>query len=243
MRGNRTAAALVALLLAGCGAQDGFRGEGLSLVSSTDRVAELRGQLAARPNDVRLLRSIGDEYARLARWSESAGAYREALLVAPGDREAALGYGRALVGGRSFAAASRYGLSALESRRDREALMLAGVALAAERRTADAEALLTEALALRPRDLAVRTNLAITQALAGDPNGYGQMRSTAYAPDADVRHRRNLVLVAGILGLDAQGRSDGRAFGLPEQEISAILAIGRQARTQGASAFGVASSL
>ena len=242
MRRIGIAVALLALLVGGCAEQETrLARESMGLVSSADRVAQLKAQLAARPNDARLLRAIGVEYARQARWTESAGAYREALLVAPSDRAAVLGYGRALVGGRNFAAARDAGLAALAGRRDREALMLAGVALAAERRTQDARTLLAEALALAPRDLAARTNLALALALAGDASAYGQMHMVAFAPDADLRHRRNLVLIGGILGLEDRARADGATLGIGAEEASAILAIGRRARTEGASAFGVAA--
>ena len=244
MRRIGITAALLALIVAGCAEQNALLDrESMGLVSSADRVAQLKAQLAANPNDAALLRAIGVEYARQARWTESAGAYREALLVAPSDRAAVLGYGRALMGGRDFAAAREAGLAALRSRRDREALMLAGVALAAERRTQDSRTLLSEALALAPRDLAVRTNLALAAALAGDPTAYGEMRTVAFAPDADLRHRRNLVLVGGILGFEDQARAEAPTLGIGAEEAAAILAIGRRARSEGAAAFGVAAAI
>lgn len=234
---------VLALLLAGCAPGGSDLGGTVSFATPGERVAALNARLAQRPNDPGLLSDIGAEHARAGRWDAAAGAYREALLVDPGRREANLGYGRALIGGGRYDAASAHALAAVEARRDREALLLAGVALTAQGRVQEGVARLAAARAADPRDLTARTNLALALALARDGRAYGLMREVAFAPDADPRHRRNLILVAGMLGLDAQARADAPALGISGSEAASILALGRRARTEGARAFGVASAI
>lgn len=233
----------LALAATGCVSQDGTVARSLSLTTSTERVATLRSRLAARPDDPDLLRDLGAEHLRQGQWQAAEGAYREALLVVPGDRAATLGYGRALLGGGRYAAARAHGEVALTIQRDREALVLTGIALAAEGRASEGAAYLTAARTAAPRDLAVRANLALALALAGDASAYDLIREAAFAPDADARHRRNLVLVGGMLGLDARARVDAAALGIGGGELSGILEIGRRARREGARAFGVARVL
>ena len=233
----------LALVLVGCAPQDLTVARSASLVTSTERVAALRSRLAARPDDPDVLKALGAENLRQGQWQAAAGAYHEALLVAPADRDATLGYGRALLGGGRYGAARAHGEAALAARRDREALILTGAALAAEGRAAEGAAHLAAARAAAPRDLAARTNLALALALAGDPSAYDVMREVAFAPDADPRHRRNLVVVGGMLGLDARARSDAAALGIRGRELAGILEIGRRARSEGARAFGVATAI
>ena len=90
-----------------------------------------------------------------------------------------------------------------------------------------------------PRDLDLRSNIAIVAALGSDPQAYAIARAAAFAPDATHAHRRNLVLVGGMTGQDRPAREDGLQLGLDAQEITDILAVGRRARSQGMSAFGV----
>ena len=106
-------------------------------------------------------------------------------------------------------------------------------------RLTEARTELTTAQQIAPRDLDVRSNLALVAALQGDATAYAIGRAVAFAPDAEYSHIRNMVLVGGITGNDASARNDAERRGLDPAEIGDILAVGRRARTQGMRAFTV----
>ncbi len=229
-------------LLAGCGDRPFGRSVGPA-TTSDERIAELRGTLARQPESIAALTGIGREYARQARWPEAAGAYREALIVDPGNRDALLGFSAATSALGDYGTALTHAERAVAARPDLPALTLAGVALSGQGRQAEARATFERALAERPRDLDVRNNLAITMALAGDPAAVPTARGVAFAPDADVRHRRNYLMVAAIAGQEAVVRGDAARLGITEAAMAEIFEIGRRARSSGVAAFGVAALL
>ncbi|WBU57199.1 tetratricopeptide repeat protein [Paracoccus sediminicola] len=234
-------APLLAVLtaLAGC-ADPNFGQDPSALTTSTQRLAELRGDLQRDPNDSAALRNIGDMQAESGNWSEAMGAYREALLVDSTDRQARLGFGEGQLALGDYS-------GALETVRQaggtdiRSTLLRAG-ALAGLNRLSEARQVLDAASATAPRNLDVRTNIAIVGGLSGDPEAYAIARAAAFAPDSTYSHRRNLVLVGGMTGYDAFARQDGAQLGLGSDEINEILTLGRRARTKGMDAFGVLAS-
>ncbi len=240
-------AGLVLLLLLGCAAPGGgFDSDrtGRALLASSvpeSRIAYYNAAIARNSSDAEALRGLGREYARQAAWQSSAGAYREALIVNAGDVDALLGFGRAQIALGDAPGAYRSAAAALERRETLPALVLAGVALDMAGNRPEARAHYERALAKDRRDLDVRNNIALTMALSGDPGAHAAMTTVAFAPDADGRHRRNLVLVSAILGLDAQAAADASRLGLGAAERDAIVAIGRRARSNGAQAMGLAS--
>lgn len=229
-------------LLGACSTPQFGRGVG-AVTSSDTRIAEFRGRLAGNPSDVAALNGIGREHARRGEWTFSAGAYREALVVAPQNREALLGFAAAQTALQDFQSAYMHAQRASAIRRDVASLMAEGMALSGLGQRAQARAVFQDAVRIAPRNLDVRSNLSIALALAGDPQAYGTARAVAFAPEADPRHRRNLFLVAGITGQDANARVEGVQLGVPTQEMEEIFAIGRQARVQGVGAFGLANQI
>ena len=229
---------VIACALAGCVGTFGPSPSQLS--TSNSKIASLTQDLKKRPNDVGTLRNLGQEYAGIGRWHESLGAYREALILNQKDREAVLGFARAQIATGDYAGALRHAELALASKADARALLLKGGALVGLNRLSEARVVLRQAVDMNPRDLDLRSDLALAEAMAKDPSAYGLARSAAFAPDADIRHMRNLVLVGGILGVTAEATRDAGLLGIPPEEAKAIIAIGTRARNEGMRAFGVA---
>ncbi|MDO5621555.1 MAG: hypothetical protein Q4G24_08815 [Paracoccus sp. (in: a-proteobacteria)] len=208
--------------------------------TAAQRVGMLKAELRTRPNDTKVLAEIGKIYADQGFWTESMGAYREALIVSPGQRDLVLGYGRAQLALGDYAGALQSSNQAGGG--DVDVLLLRSGALAGLGQLAEARAHLDVAQALNPRDLDVRSNIALVAALSRDPQAYAISRAVAFAPDAQHRHIRNMILVGGITGYDGNARSDAEQRGMDPSEISEILAVGRRARTQGMRAFTVLAS-
>lgn len=205
--------------------------------TAVQRVVELRRELRSNPSDAATLKKLGDLYADQGMWSESMGAYREALIVSPGSRDLLLGYGRGQLALGDFGGALT---TAGQAGGDdvRVALLRAG-GLAGVGRLAEARATLDKARQMAPRDLDVRSNLSLVAALQRDPQAYAIARATAFAPDADFSHIRNMVLVGGITGNDGAARGDGERRGLEPAEIGGILEVGHRARYEGMRAVTV----
>jgi tetratricopeptide (TPR) repeat protein len=233
-------AGAVLAFVAGCDAGEFGRAAGPA-TTSDQRVASFRAQLASRPDDVKALIGIGDEYARQSEWARASGAYREALIVDAGNAQALVGYSSAQAGLGEYASALSNAQAAVGQRANVEAIMAAATALNGQGRHGEARGLLDQALAANPRDLDVRNNMALTLALAKNSAAYQMQRSVAFAPDADFRHRRNFYLIAAMLGQEAAAKNDGASLGLSADEIQSVTSIGRKARTQGMRAFGVTS--
>ena len=80
------------------------------------------------------------------------------------------------------------------------------------------------ASALAPDDLDIRTNLALAAALEGQENkAIDVARSVVTSPGAQARHRRNLMIVYGLLGLVDEGRA-AAPKGLSANEAKKLLA-------------------
>lgn len=205
--------------------------------TAVERVVELRRDLRGNPADVATLNKLGDLYADQGMWAESMGAFREALIIAPDNRNLLLGYGRGQLAlgdfGGALATAQRAGTQ------DVRGMLLKSGGLAGAGRLPEARATLETARKMAPRDLDVRSNLALVAALQGDGAAYGIARAAAFAPDAEFSHIRNLVLVGGITGNDGAAREDGERRGLDPAEIGGILSVGHRARSQGMSAITV----
>ena len=205
--------------------------------TKAQQLGELRVGLRKNPTDVTALKKIGDIEAGSGRWNEAMGAYREALVVSPSDRDAILGYGESQLALGDYAGALTMAQRAGGT--DIRAKLLQAGALAGLNRLAEARAVLDQASQMNPRDLDVRSNIALVAALSRDPQAYAIGRAVAFAPDSTHAHKRNLVLVGGIMGQEAVARQDGLQLGLGSDAVNQILAVGRRAKTQGMRAFAV----
>ena len=245
LKRNFSAFALIALGLGACTEgqfeQRTINTSGLERVNNPDsRIGYLKSSLAANPQDTATLKSLGSEYAGQARWAESAAAYREALIIKENDRDAQVGYSKALAAQGTYAPALVEARKAIKSNGSVDAYVAAGVAEDGLGRQAEAQAYYERALSQNKRDLDVRSNIALSKAMQGDPNAYALMSGVALAPDADNRHRANMVLVSALLGRMSDARAYGAKFGLPKKDVDEIIRIAGRARTEGAAAFGVA---
>lgn len=232
----RTLAALSLLAAAGCN-DPAFGVAETRQTSAVQRIAELRHDLRRNPADTGVLNEMGKIYADQGLWSESMGAYREALIVSPGDRQMLLGYGRGQLAQGDYAGALRTAQQAGGG--DIPVLLLRSGALTGMGQLSEARSVLETARGLNPRDLDVRSNIALVAALQGDASAYAIGRAVAFAPDSTFSHVRNLMLIGGITGNVANAQDDGERRGLDAAEIADILAVGRRARTQGMRAITV----
>ena len=167
---------------------------------------------------------LGDAYLRASRIKPAMDAYRAALIKDPSNNDALLGLGAALVQNGSLdegladlvKAAPRVDTGAAYNR--------LGVAQMMAGQFADAQASFEKGRALAPDDLDITTNLALATALAGEADKAAALaHEIAQSPSAEERHRRNLVLVLGIVG---RSRDEARAMappGLSQNDIAALL--------------------
>jgi Flp pilus assembly protein TadD len=146
-------------------------------------------------------RRLGDACVRAGHIDEAIDAYRAALVKTPNDAEAELGLGTALVrkgdieaGVDSLTKAAPVIKTAVAYDRLGVAQTLAGLP--------EAEASFDSAVALAPDDLDIRTNLAFAAVLAGhDEKAVATMRDVVKSPSAEIRHRRDFVVVLGMAGV------------------------------------------
>ncbi len=206
-----------------------------------DRLALLSNRLNKNPNDTKTLDAIGLETARLSQWDQSLGAYRESLIVEASNSQAQLGYARGLLAVGQYDHVFKHTDAVLaKDPKNLDALILKAGAFTGKRQYQQAEIVLNAARLLAPRDLDVRGNLALTRALAGHKTAYAEARAVAFAPDADIRHQRNLMLIAGLTGHSKSATRDGAALGLAPDTIKQLTALGKTSRGKGMSAFGLA---
>ena len=215
----------------------------LTRVDNPDaRIEILKSTLSQNPQDLAALKALGAEYSRQALWSESAASYREALILKNNDREALVGYSKALSATGQFAPALNEAKKAISARPDVDAYVAAGVAQDGLGRQEEAQALYAKALSKNKRDLDVRSNIALSKAMQGDQTAYSLMSGVALAPDADNRHKSNMVLVSALLGRMDDAKGYGAKFGMSRKDVNEILKIAARARVEGATAFGVAQT-
>jgi len=167
---------------------------------------------------------LGDAYMRANRIKPAINAYRAALIKDPNNNDALLGLGAALVQHGSLdegladlaKAAPRVGTGAAYNR--------LGIAQIMVGQFADAQNTFEKGRAGAPNDLDIATNLALAAALAGDAdNAAALVHEIAQSPAAEERHRRNLVIVLGLIG---RSDDEARAAAPPElsqHEITALL--------------------
>jgi len=167
---------------------------------------------------------LGDACMRANRIEPAINAYRAALIRDPGNNDALLGLGAALVQHGSLdegladlaKAAPRVNTGAAYNR--------LGVAQIMVGQFADAQNTFEKGRAVAPNDLDIVTNLALAAALAGDAdNATALVHEIVQSPAAEERHRRNVVLVLGLIG---RSRDEARAAAPPElsqHEITVLL--------------------
>jgi Flp pilus assembly protein TadD len=150
---------------------------------------------------------LGDAYLRAGRNSAAVAAYRDAVARSPESGAALLGLGTALVRQGDL----EHGLGALGRAaplvKTAAAYNRLGVAQTLAGQLDAAQTSFSAASTQAPDDLDIRTNLALSAALAGqDEKAVPLMLEVVGSPHAELRHRRDLVIVLGLLGRGDEAR-------------------------------------
>ena len=215
---------LLGFLLAGCASQSWLDAAASTEKPNQDglmRVAsdiEAQGQpaaalpiyeqAAATSNDATAQSRLGDAYMRAGKTDQAIKAYRAALAVAPENPDALLGLGSALVKAGDPDGAVVVLAKVAPVVKTMSAYNRLGVAQTLAGQFAQAHQSFEAASALAPDDLDIRTNLALAAALDGqEAAAIDATRAVVASPGAEARHRRNLMIVFGLLGRPDEGRA------------------------------------
>jgi Flp pilus assembly protein TadD len=166
---------------------------------------------------------LGDAYVRARRFTEAVKTYHAALATDPDDGEAQLGLGTALVQRGSL----ERGLAALAKAAPLVNTGVAynrlGVAQTMAGKFSEAQQTFGKGLHVAPDDIDIATNLALAAALAGDADAAASLANKiATSPATKSLHRRNLVVVLGIIGRSSR---DAKAVGPNDLSQSAFDAL------------------
>lgn len=164
-------------------------------------IALYRRAHEAAPDDPGILLKLGSALARVGAAEEAAGAYRAAVRLSPTDREALRGLGNAEIALGRPAEALAWLEAALALGDSAEARNSLGVALDLQGRHTEAQQHYLQGLALKPYDVDLASNYALSLALVGrDDEAVARQRDVAASPSATPRHRLNLALALGLAG-------------------------------------------
>ena len=189
-----------------------------------DTALALYERAAAAP-DARALAfvEVGDAYMRSGYSEEAVKAYRAALSKSPKDGQALIGLGSAMALSGDEAAGLRALAEGAQIVNTSKAYNKLGVAQTLAGETEAAQGSFSRGLALSPGDLDIETNMALAAALAGNgPVALPLVRKVAASPKAQLRHKRNIVVVYGLLGQADQIRA-APPTGLSTKEINSLL--------------------
>lgn len=165
---------------------------------------------------------LGDAYMRAAKVDRAIEAYRAALANSPENGDALLGLGSALVRTGDLDGAVAALAKAAPLVNTMSAYNRLGVAQTLAGTPQAAQVSFEAARDLAPDDLDVRTNLALAAALDGkEQKAIALMREVVASTAAELRHRRDFVIVLGLLGRGAEARDTPAE--LSPGEVSGLL--------------------
>ncbi|MCJ8141082.1 tetratricopeptide repeat protein, partial [Falsirhodobacter halotolerans] len=178
----------------------------------------------------------------------AATAFRAALNTAPENGPALLGLGTAQLRADQVEGAARTLAIAAPKVRSSAAYNRLGTALILTGQPPEAEAAFRQALKLEPANLDTQSNIALAQALAGQPAaGAETARAVTTSPRSERRHYRNLMLILVLAGQEDaaravhvpdDGEADRRAFIAEARNIRSIATPAGKARAIGLLAGG-----
>ncbi|RRI00705.1 tetratricopeptide repeat protein [Mesorhizobium tamadayense] len=175
----------------------------------------------------------GDAYMRAGYPADAAKAYQAALAKAPNNGGAMLGLGSAMIEAGDIDAGMRALTQAAPLVNSSAAYNRLGVAQTFAGQTAEAQATFAQALKLAPGDLDVETNMALAAALEDNSaTALPMVQKIAAAPGAQLHHKRNVVMVYGLLGQADQVKASP-PIGLTTKEVATLLARARTIRSKG----------
>ena len=164
---------------------------------------KMYAQIAARhPDQPAAHLGLGRTSYRTGAPAEAAQHYRTALAYAPDSLSARYGLGKALLAAdRPEAAIEQFDRLIAQEAADTRPYVAKGVALDMLGRHAEAQTVYRSGLELAPMNVALRTNLGLSLALAGDyKTALRVLEDAARDPKASARTRQNLALVYGLAG-------------------------------------------
>lgn len=174
----------------------------------------------------------GDAYLRQGHVDQAVAAYKQALAQSPNDGGALLGLGSALVDTGDLNAGIRALSTAAPIVGTSRAYNRLGVAQTMAGNTQAAQVAFQEALRLEPGDIDILSNMALAAALEGNETLADQtLQQVTASGKAQLFHKRNLVLVYGLLGRDQQVRTAAPS-GLSSDEVAEVLAQAKVIRSK-----------
>ncbi|TIS57109.1 tetratricopeptide repeat protein [Mesorhizobium sp.] len=172
----------------------------------------------------------GAAYMRAGYPAEAAKAYQAALAKAPNDGGAMLGLGSAMIEAGDIDAGMRALAQAAPLVNTSSAYNRLGVAQTFAGQTGEAQTTFAQALKLAPGDLDVETNMALAAALEDNSAiALPLVQKIAAAPNAQLHHKRNVVVVYGLLGQADQVKTSP-PIGLTTKEVATLLSRARTIR-------------
>ena len=202
------------------------RGEGGTAIALYQRAAALPDASTSA------LVKAGEAYMRAGYPEEAAKVYRTALARSPNDGPALLGLGSAMIETGDAEAGVRALAQAAPIVNTSRAYNRLGVAQIFAGQVDQAQVSLAQALKLEPGDLDVQTNMALAAALKGDAaTALPLVQQVAAAPNAQLRHKRNVVIVYALLGQAGQIRA-AAPVGLTSKEVESLIARGNSIRAE-----------
>ncbi|WP_244467966.1 tetratricopeptide repeat protein [Nitratireductor soli] len=168
--------------------------------------------------------SVADAYARAGYGEQAVKTYRLALSRAPSYGPALVGLGSAMIDEGDSEAGIRALAEGAQSVHSSKAYNRLGVAYIFAGDTDAAQTTFQKALALAPGDLDIETNMALAAALAQQSASAVLLaQKIAASPNAQLHHKRNIVVVYGLLGQESVVRASPPT-GLSTKDIDTLLA-------------------
>lgn len=175
----------------------------------------------------------GEAYMRAGYPDEAAKSFRAALEKSPNDGPAMMGLGSAMIEAGDIEAGIRALAQAAPVVNTSSAYNRLGVAQTFAGQVGGAQQAFSQALTRAPGDLDIEINMALAAALDGQAgSALPLVQKVVAAPGAQLHHKRNAVLVYGLLGQDATVKSTPPT-GLTTKEVDTILSRARTIRAKG----------
>ena len=196
------------------------------------------------PNRADVLVELGQVLSALGAHNEAAETFRKAAKLAPNNVDALRGLGNNLLAMDQAALALEQFVAALAVQEDPRVYNGMGVVHDMNGSHDSAQSSYKSGLALAPNDFSLRSNMALSLALAGKFDEAIQILGRMIKePGSTVRHRQNLSLIYGLAGKFAEAASIAR-LDLDEPAVQGNLAYyetlrGLPAKDRAAAVFGI----
>ena len=185
--------------------------------------------IARDQHDANALVRLGETQLAMGAAERAEQSFRSALALAPGNADAGVGLGIALLSRGDPQGALAYIKPVAEASRDARVLRNYGVTLDMLGRPDEAQAAYRRGLAQTPADPDLRGNLALSLAISGDMAGAEkEIRAAVNSPNAPERESLNQVMLLAMAGREAEARAAGRQMARPGR-VEALIEQGHRA--------------